>query len=88
MSELCIKMPFAYSPAHSPDIEAMSFTIFSAFIHSAEAYVLSKNIDPQDNHANQLNPNKGNDGNNRQHDQAQGNRGKQLNPNQDKGGKK
>jgi hypothetical protein len=41
-----------------------------------------KKIHPQDNEANQVNPNKGSSGTNRQYDQAQGNRGKQLNPNQ------
>ncbi|MGE8297409.1 MAG: hypothetical protein ACN6PH_17895 [Pseudomonas sp.] len=41
-----------------------------------------KEISPQDNEANQVNPNKGTSGTNRQYDQAQGNRGKQLNPNQ------
>lgn len=45
---------------------------------------MSKKLTPQDNHANQLNPNKGNDGVNQQHAKAQGNRGKQLNPNQQK----
>lgn len=33
------------------------------------------------NHANQLNPNKGNSGVNRQFAKVHGNRGKQLNPN-------
>ena len=42
----------------------------------------NKKIDPKDNAANQTNPNKGFNGNNRQFDQAQGNRGKQMNPNQ------
>ena len=41
-------------------------------------------IKPQDNSANQQNPNKGTSGTNRQYDQSQGNRGKQLNPNQRK----
>ena len=40
-------------------------------------------IDPQDNHANQCNPNKGSDGTNKAYDQAMGNRGKQMNPNND-----
>ena len=39
-------------------------------------------INPKDNQANQQNPNKGNPGNNKQYDQAQGDRGKQMNPNQ------
>lgn len=39
-------------------------------------------IKPSDNHANQLNANKGTAGVNRQNAQANGNRGKQLNPNQ------
>jgi uncharacterized protein (DUF983 family) len=39
-------------------------------------------MNPQDNEANQHNPNKGTPGTNRQYDQVQGNRGKQLNPNQ------
>ncbi len=46
-----------------------------------------KPIDPRDNHANQLNPNKGTPGTNRQYDQAQGNRGKQLNPTWKGGGR-
>jgi len=47
-------------------------------------------INPNDNRANQQNPNKGLPGTNRQYDQGQGNRGKQQNPNQQgsKGGKK
>ncbi len=47
-------------------------------------------IHPNDNRANQQNPNKGTSGTNRQYDQVHGNRGKQLNPNQQgsKGGKK
>ena len=48
---------------------------------------MGKNIKPSDNRANQQNPNKGNPGTNRQHDQTLGIRGKQMNPNQ-KGGKK
>jgi hypothetical protein len=44
-------------------------------------------IKPQDNEANQKNPNKGTPGTNKQYDQAQGNRGKQLNPNQKKNSK-
>ncbi|WOG28755.1 alpha-amylase [Endozoicomonas sp. 8E] len=43
---------------------------------------MAKKIDPEDNQANQKNPNTGTDGTNRQYDQAQGNRGKELNPNQ------
>lgn len=42
----------------------------------------NKKIAPQDNAANQKNPNKGSDGTNRQFDQTQGNKGKQMNPNQ------
>ena len=42
----------------------------------------TKKITPQDNAANQKNPNKGFDGVNRQFAQAQGNKGKQMNPNQ------
>lgn len=41
---------------------------------------MNKKIDPKDNQANQVNPNKGTSGTNKQYDQAQGNRGKQLNP--------
>lgn len=37
-------------------------------------------MNPNDNKANTLNPNKGTPGTNRQRDQNQGNRGKQLNP--------
>ena len=40
-----------------------------------------KKIDPKDNESNQVNPNKGTDGTNKQYDQVHGNRGKQLNPN-------
>lgn len=36
---------------------------------------------PQENQANQQNPNKGTSGTNKFYDKAQGNRGKQLNPN-------
>ncbi len=43
-----------------------------------------KKIDPKDNHANQLNQNKGSDGVNQQNAKVHGNRGKQLNPNQQK----
>ena len=39
-------------------------------------------IDPQENHANQLNSNRGTNGVNKQSSQVHGNRGKQLNPNQ------
>lgn len=39
-------------------------------------------IKPQDNQANQKNPNKGFPNNNLQWDKAQGNKGKQKNPNQ------
>lgn len=39
-------------------------------------------IKPEDNAANQTNPNPGYAGTNLQYDQAHGNRGKQLNPNQ------
>lgn len=35
---------------------------------------------PQENHANQQNPNRGTSGTNKFYDKAQGNRGKQLNP--------
>jgi hypothetical protein len=45
-------------------------------------FMAEKKINPNDNQANQQNPNKGTDGTNRQYDQNQGNRGKQLNPNQ------
>ena len=38
-------------------------------------------LSAQDNHANQLNPNKGTSGTNAQYDAVQGNRGKQMNPN-------
>lgn len=41
-------------------------------------------IKPADNQANMQNPNKGNNGVNKQFAQNQGNRGKQLNPNQKK----
>ena len=43
-------------------------------------------ITPQDNVANQSNPNKGTSGTNKQYDQAMGNRGKQIQ--QTRGGKK
>jgi len=46
--------------------------------------VMDKKIKPQDNHANQLNPNRGTKGVNRQYAKVHGNRGKQLNPNQKK----
>lgn len=45
---------------------------------------MSKKIKPEDNRSNQLNPNHGTDGTNKQYDQNQGNRGKQLNPNEKK----
>ena len=45
---------------------------------------MSKKLTPQDNHANQLNPNKGSDGVNQQYAKVQGNKGKQLNSNQQK----
>ena len=45
---------------------------------------MSKKITPQDNHANQLNPNLGTKGVNKQYAKVHGNRGKQLNPNQAK----
>jgi len=47
-----------------------------------EPFIMTKKIKPQDNSSNIPNPNKGSDGTNKQHDQAQGNRGKQMNPNQ------
>lgn len=43
---------------------------------------MTKKISPQDNHANQKNPNKGIKGVNKQYAQVQGNKGKQKNPNQ------
>lgn len=43
---------------------------------------MSNKINPKDNAANQVNPNKGTSGTNKQYDQNQGNRGKQLNSNQ------
>jgi hypothetical protein len=43
---------------------------------------MSKAITPDQNRANQSNPNKGTPGVNRQNAQNQGTRGKQLNPNQ------
>jgi hypothetical protein len=45
---------------------------------------MKKKIPPKDNQANQQNANKGEEGTNRQHDQAKGNKGKQKNPNQKK----
>jgi len=45
---------------------------------------LEKKIKPEDNSANQQNPNKGMDGVNKQYAQNQGNRGKQMNPNRNK----
>ena len=45
---------------------------------------MKKKIKPQDNHANQLNPNRGTNGVNKQYAKVHGNRGKQLNPNQKK----
>ncbi len=47
---------------------------------------MSDKIKPNDNRANQQNPNKGTPGQNQQHAKNKGNRGKQMNPNQ--GGKK
>ncbi|WP_172971708.1 hypothetical protein [Salinivibrio sp. VYel6] len=44
-------------------------------------------IKPQDNQANQSNPNKDTDGTNRQYDQVHGNRGSQLQKSQQKKGK-
>lgn len=46
---------------------------------------MGKKLSPTDNHANQLNPNKGTPGTNAQYDAVQGNRGKMLNPNNDYG---
>jgi len=45
-----------------------------------------KTTTPQDNSANQQNPNKGTSGTNKAYDQAQGNKGTQQNPNQKGGG--
>ena len=45
---------------------------------------MAKTITPEDNSANQQNPNSGTSGTNTQYDQAQGNRGAQLNPNKKK----
>lgn len=42
---------------------------------------MTKKITPQNNQANQQNPNKGQKGVNTQNAQVHGNRGKQLNPN-------
>ena len=42
---------------------------------------MKKKITPQDNHANQLNPNRGTKGVNKQYAKVHGNRGKQMNPN-------
>jgi len=44
--------------------------------------MLAQAMNPEDNRTNQVNPNKGTPGTNKQYDKAQGNRGKQLNPNQ------
>lgn len=44
-------------------------------------------IKPENNKANQSNPNKGTAGTNRQYDQAQSNRGNQLHKSQQKKGK-
>ena len=41
-----------------------------------------KKITPQNNHANQKNPNRKTSGNNKQNAKVHGNRGKQKNPNQ------
>ncbi|WP_170114587.1 hypothetical protein [Pelagibaculum spongiae] len=49
---------------------------------------MSKKLTPQDNHANQLNANKGVPGQNPQRAKAMGNNGKQLNPNQKAAGTK
>ncbi len=46
--------------------------------------LMAKKIKPVDNHANQLNPNKGTAGVNKQYAKVHGNRGKQLNPNRKK----
>ena len=46
--------------------------------------MMSNKIRPQDNQANQSNPNKGSDGVNEQYAKVHGNRGKHLNPNQKK----
>jgi hypothetical protein len=43
---------------------------------------MTKKVTPQQNEANQSNPNKGTSGTNKQYSQAQGNRGKQMNPTQ------
>ena len=43
---------------------------------------MAKKITPQQNQANQSNPNKGTTGVNKQFAQVQGNKGKQQNPNQ------
>jgi len=43
---------------------------------------MAKKISPQDNHANQKNPNKGQPGVNEQYAKVHGNKGKQKNPNQ------
>lgn len=45
---------------------------------------MTKKTSPQNNNANQPNPNKGSNGTNIAYDKNQGNRGKQLNPNQKK----
>ncbi len=39
---------------------------------------MAKKLTAKENHANQLNSNKGSNGTNRQYDQVQGNRGKQM----------
>lgn len=45
---------------------------------------MSKQTTPQNNSANQTNPNKGTNGTNIAYDKAQGNHGTQLNPNRKK----
>ncbi|MFA0964560.1 hypothetical protein AB9P05_22325 [Roseivirga sp. BDSF3-8] len=42
---------------------------------------MSKKIKPEDNHANQLNPNKGTPGKNEQRQKAEDNKANQKNPN-------
>jgi len=45
---------------------------------------MKKKISPQDNHANQINSNRGTKGVNKQNAKVNGNKGKQLNPNRKK----
>lgn len=47
-------------------------------------FKMSKQTTPQNNSANQTNPNKGTNGTNIAYDRTQGNRGTQLNPNRKK----